>query len=48
MKLAYAATFNASDIHKWSGTPYYMADALSSHVEKINYVGSRIRLIKNF
>ena len=40
MKIAYTTTFDATDIHNWSGTPYHMSKALSNADIEVQYVGS--------
>ncbi|MFZ2316161.1 MAG: glycosyltransferase family 4 protein [Gammaproteobacteria bacterium] len=40
MRIAYASTFDAKDVHNWSGTPYHMSQALCHTGMEINYIGS--------
>lgn len=39
MKIAYATTFDARDVHHWSGTPFYMAQHLSHAGHSLEYIG---------
>lgn len=39
MKFAFATTFNGRDVSKWSGTPFYMANALENAGIVIDYIG---------
>src|SRR3990167_3258041 len=39
MKIAYTSTFNAEDVHSWSGTPLHMSRALKASGMEINYIG---------
>jgi glycosyltransferase involved in cell wall biosynthesis len=40
MKIAYATTFDAHDVHNWSGTPFYMSQALEAAGNELEYIGS--------
>jgi glycosyltransferase involved in cell wall biosynthesis len=40
MKIAMATTFDATDIHNWSGTPFHMAQAFEQNDTAIEYIGS--------
>lgn len=40
MRIAYASTFDARDVHNWSGTPYHMSQALALTGMEVNYIGS--------
>src|SRR3990167_9316553 len=40
MRIAYTTTFDAQDIHNWSGTPYYMSQALQTTGFEINYISA--------
>lgn len=40
MKIAYATTFNAKDVHNWSGTPYHMAEAFMNNGVELELIGS--------
>ncbi|OGT38305.1 MAG: hypothetical protein A3F12_05345 [Gammaproteobacteria bacterium RIFCSPHIGHO2_12_FULL_38_14] len=48
MRIAYATTFDARDIHAWSGTPYHMSSALSASGISIDYVGNLKRQLPPF
>lgn len=39
MKIAYATTFDAYDVHNWSGTPYHMSKAFAESSCAVNYIG---------
>ncbi len=39
MKIAYATTFDAHDVHNWSGTPFYMSQALAATGNELEYIG---------
>lgn len=45
MRIAYATTFDARDVHNWSGTPYHMSHALSQADMEIDYIGSLKRVL---
>lgn len=40
MRIAYTTTFDATDIHSWSGTPYHMSHALKDAGMDVHYVGN--------
>lgn len=40
MRIAYATTFDAKDVHNWSGTPFHMSQALAKSGLDIDYIGS--------
>lgn len=40
MRIAYATTFDARDVHNWSGTPYHMSHALADTGMEVDYIGS--------
>jgi glycosyltransferase involved in cell wall biosynthesis len=40
MKIAYATTFDARDVHNWSGTPFYMSASLAAAGHSLTYLGS--------
>lgn len=40
MQIAYTTTFDANDVHNWSGTPYHMSRALQQAGMDIQYLGS--------
>ena len=39
MRIAYTTTFNAQDVHNWSGTPLHMSQALAAEGMNIDYIG---------
>ena len=47
MRIAYTTTFNANDVHNWSGTPYHMSKAFADH-STVDYVGSLSRKLPPF
>jgi glycosyltransferase involved in cell wall biosynthesis len=46
--IAYTTTFDAQDVHNWSGTPYYMSKNLAQHGTDIQYIGSLKRKLPPF
>jgi glycosyltransferase involved in cell wall biosynthesis len=40
MKVSYITTYNASDIHNWSGTGYYIAKSLENQNADIDFIGN--------
>lgn len=40
MRIAYTTTFDATDVHNWSGTPYHMSHALADAGMQVDYVGN--------
>lgn len=48
MKLAYATTFDARDVHNWSGTPYHMSDAFEQQDTQVEYIGNLSRRLEPF
>ena len=48
MKIAYATTFDARDVHNWSGTPYHMSHTLKNAGVEIEYIGSLKRKLPPF
>lgn len=40
MKIAYATTFDAQDVHNWSGTPFYMSQAFATAGHELQYIGN--------
>src|SRR5579862_4269125 len=40
MHIAYTTTFDARDVHNWSGTPHYMSKNFSNIGMDVNYIGS--------
>jgi glycosyltransferase involved in cell wall biosynthesis len=45
MKIAFATTFDAQDVHNWSGTPFHMSQNLESAGHEIDYIGSLRRVL---
>ncbi|RDI48115.1 glycosyltransferase family 4 protein [Aquicella lusitana] len=43
MRIAYATTFDARDVHNWSGTPSFMSKALSNADIEVDFIGSLSR-----
>jgi len=39
MKITYATTFNAQDVHQWSGTPFHMSQNLAAAGHHLEYIG---------
>ena len=39
MQLTYATTYNAQDVSKWSGTPYFMTRAFEQNGVALSYIG---------
>lgn len=48
MRIAYATTFDATDVHQWSGTPYYMSQAFARESAALTYIGSLQRKLPPF
>ena len=48
MRIAYTTTFNAQDVHNWSGTPYHMSHALEQAGNEIAYIGNLKRQLPPF
>lgn len=48
MRIAFTTTFNAQDVHNWSGTPYHMSHALANTGASIDYIGSLSRKLPPF
>lgn len=48
MRIAYATTFDARDVHNWSGTPYHMSRAFSEEGIEVEYLGSLKRKLPRF
>lgn len=48
MRIAYTSTFDARDVHNWSGTPYHMSKALSQAGLEVDYIGSLQRQLPRF
>lgn len=40
MKIAYVTTYNASDVHHWSGSGYYIAQSLVAADLELEYIGN--------
>lgn len=40
MKISYVTTYNAKDIHQWSGLGYYLAQSLENQGTEIDYIGN--------
>ncbi len=40
MRIAYMSTFDATDVHNWSGTPFHMSHALAGAGMAVDYIGS--------
>jgi len=43
MRISYTTTFDAQDVHNWSGTPFYMSRALENANMNVDYLGSLSR-----
>lgn len=48
MHIAYTTTFSATDVHNWSGTPYYMSRTLQRHAATVDYLGNLRRQLPPF
>lgn len=48
MRIAFTTTFDARDVHNWSGTPYHMSHALANSGMSIDYIGSLSRKLPPF
>jgi glycosyltransferase involved in cell wall biosynthesis len=48
MRIAYTTTFDARDVHNWSGTPFYMSRALTQAGMDVDYVGDLKRKLPPF
>tara|TARA_R110000868_G_scaffold168780_1_gene403608 strand:- start:115 stop:1257 length:1143 start_codon:yes stop_codon:yes gene_type:complete len=48
MRIAYTTTFDAKDVHNWSGTPYYMSRALAANGNEVEYIGELSRTLTPF
>lgn len=40
MRVAYTTTFDATDVHNWSGTPFHMSHALQQAGMEMDYIGN--------
>ncbi|MBA3660193.1 MAG: glycosyltransferase family 4 protein [Gammaproteobacteria bacterium] len=47
MRIAYTTTFDATDVHQWSGTPYFMSRAFTE-VAHVDYIGALNRQLPPF
>src|SRR3990167_361420 len=48
MRLAYATTFNASEVTNWSGTPYHMSRTFQQQDCSLEYIGDLHRKLPKF
>lgn len=48
MRIAFTTTFDAQDVHNWSGTPYHMSHALANSGMSVDYIGSLSRKLPPF
>lgn len=48
MRIAFTTTFDAQDIHNWSGTPFYMSRGFMLEGVKVNYIGPLERRLPPF
>lgn len=48
MRIAYTTTFDAKDVHNWSGAPFFMSNALKNTGTEIDYIGSLKRKLPPF
>ncbi len=48
MKITYTTTFDACDVHNWSGTPYHMSRAFVESGAQVDYIGSLKRQLPRF
>ncbi len=48
MKLAYATTFDARDVINWSGTPFYMSNAIEQQGVSLERIGNLSRQLPPF
>ncbi|HLB43227.1 MAG TPA: glycosyltransferase family 4 protein [Gammaproteobacteria bacterium] len=48
MRIAFTTTFDAQDLHNWSGTPYYMSRAFMLEGVNVDYIGSLVRKLPPF
>lgn len=48
MKIAYTSTFDAQNVRSWSGTPFYMSQALQNHGAEVHYIGSLAKQTQPF
>lgn len=40
LKIAYVTGYDAGDVNNWSGTAYYIAQALAKHIGTVDYIGN--------
>lgn len=40
LKIAYVTTYDATDVHKWSGLGYFIAKALEKNLGDVDYIGN--------
>lgn len=48
MQIAYATTFDAEDVHNWSGTPFHMAQAFAANGVGVDFIGNLSRKLPPF
>ena len=48
MRIAYTTTFDARDVHNWSGTPSHMAEAFRENGMDVDYIGPLKRELPRF
>lgn len=48
MRIAYTTTFDARDVHNWSGTPYHMSQAFTDAGDTVHYIDSLQRKLPRF
>ena len=48
MRIAFTTTFDAQDVHNWSGTPFYMSSALAKTDIDLHYIGSLERKLPKY
>ncbi len=48
MRIAYTTTFDARDVHNWSGTPFYMSKAFQENGIDVEYIDSLKRNLPRF
>lgn len=48
MRIAYATTFDAQQVHNWSGTPYHMSKAFEQAGIGVDYIGDLSRKLPPF
>lgn len=40
LKIAYVTTYNAKDVHKWSGLGYFIAKTIEKNIGSVDYIGN--------